>query len=158
MTTIQSETNSAERWSAIGWLVLRLGIGCTFLFSHGLPKLLQGPELWGQLGQAMGFLGITFLPVVWGFLAALAEALGGLLLIVGLCVRPAAAFMLITMLVATRFHMAQGEPFLHPLELAVVFLALLVSGGGPLGISGLLPKKKAAKEAAEDEGEASASE
>ena len=33
-------------------LVLRIGIGCMFLF-HGAPKLFGGAEKWAQVGVAM---------------------------------------------------------------------------------------------------------
>jgi putative oxidoreductase len=113
-----------------GWLVLRFGIGATFLFVHGGPKLLAGPEKWTQLGGAMGLIGITFAPVFWGFMAAISETLGGLLLMLGAFVRPAALLMFITMTVASIFHHSRGESLMHPLELAIVFLALLVGGEG----------------------------
>ena len=134
---MSSHTSKATQWSAAGWFVLRLGIGITFLFLHGGPKLLGGPETWVKLGGAMGSLGISFAPVFWGFCAALAEALGGLLLILGLFVRPAAVFMLITMFVAVVFHAQNGESIAHPLEMAIVFAALIVSGGGPWRVTRL---------------------
>lgn len=121
---------STDTYLHTGWLVLRIGIGATFLFVHGGPKLLAGPEKWTQLGGAMGLLGITFVPVFWGFMAAISEALGGLLLMLGAFVRPAALLMFITMGVASFLHHSRGESFMHPLELSIVFLALIIGGGG----------------------------
>ncbi len=134
--------SSQTRWADAGWLILRLGIGATFLFVHGGPKLLAGTEKWAWLGGAMGHLGITFAPAFWGFLAALSEGLGGLLLMLGLFVRPAAAFMLVTMLVAALHHHAQGDSFVYPLELAVVFLALLIGGSGRYALGRCLCRAK----------------
>lgn len=119
-----------DKWLHLGLLLLRLGIGAAFLFVHGGPKLLAGPEKWEKLGGAMAVFGITFAPVFWGFMAAISEALGGLLLMVGLLVRPSAFLMLITMIVATGLHMSNGSSYMHPLEMSLVFLALTVSGGG----------------------------
>ncbi|MFW5856254.1 MAG: DoxX family protein, partial [Planctomycetota bacterium] len=124
-----------------GLLVLRLGLGITFLFVHGVPKLMGGTEKWEGVGQAMAFFGITFAPAVWGFLAGLAEALGGLLLILGLWVRPAAAFLLVVMIVAITFHANAGTSYMHPLEMGIVFLALLVGGGGRYGLCALLGRE-----------------
>jgi putative oxidoreductase len=121
-------------------LLLRIGIGLFFL-GHGIPKLLGGPEKWAALGGAMGNIGISFTPTFWGFMAAISEALGGLLLILGLLVRPAAALMFFTMLIATIMHLKTGGGFgkvSHPGEMAVVFLALLVAGGGRYGLGALI--------------------
>lgn len=127
--------------ASVGLLVLRIGIGLTFLMVHGWPKLTGGPETWAHLGGAMGLLGITFKPVFWGFIAAVSEALGGLFLIIGFVVRPAALLLMITMGVALLLHASKGESFMHPLELGIVFLALFVSGGGPYSLDHLLKKK-----------------
>jgi putative oxidoreductase len=91
-----------------GLLVLRVGIGIMFLL-HGAPKLFGGPSKWTGVGGAMGNLGITFMPAFWGFMAGLAEFGGGLLLILGLFVRPAAAFLIFTMFVAAMNHIAGGD-------------------------------------------------
>ncbi len=125
-------TTNSNFSSDAGLLVLRLGIGIIFLF-HGVPKLLGGPETWGKLGLAMGNLGITFYPVFWGFMAAVAEGVGGFFLIIGFLVRPSAGMMTFTMIVATSMHYFKGDGFgkySHSLSLAVVFLALMIMGGG----------------------------
>ena len=134
-----------------GLLVLRVGIGLFFL-GHGVPKLLAGPERWGQLGQAMGLIGITFLPGLWGFMAAISEALGGLLLIAGFLVRPTAALMFATMLLAAVQHLSNGHgfgPFSHPGKMAVVFIALIITGGGAYSIELLLRKNPTQAEPAQ---------
>ena len=71
-----------------GMLVIRIGIGLLFL-NHGVPKLLGGPEFWAKLGSAMGNFGIDFGHAFFGFFAAFAEAVGGLLLISGFLLHPA---------------------------------------------------------------------
>lgn len=134
-----------ERAVSAGLLLLRLGLGVVFLF-HGVPKLAAGPEQWTQLGGAMAVFGITFAPVFWGLMAALAEALGGALLILGLLVRPAAFFLLVTMIVATTMLAGGDNGFsrvAHPLSLAIVFLALLVTGGGRYALGAAIPGLKA---------------
>ncbi|MGM0461668.1 MAG: DoxX family protein [Fibrobacterota bacterium] len=114
-----------------GLLFLRIGIGITMML-HGVPKLLGGPEQWTNIGtMGMGALGITFAPAFWGLIAALSEALGGLLLILGKYVRPAAFFLFFTMLAAALFHLSQGSGFkgsAHAIELAVLFAALFIIG------------------------------
>ena len=116
-----------------GLLVARAGVGAMFIL-HGWPKLIGGPEKWGQLGGAMGNLGVDFAPVFWGLMAALAEFGGGALLIAGLFHRAAAAMMAFTMLVAVVMHATAGDPFIpkvsYPLELCIVFVALFLAGPG----------------------------
>ena len=115
-----------------GLLVLRVGMGIMFL-THGYPKIAGGPEVWGGIGSAMGVFGITFAPAMWGFFAALSEFGGGLLLIAGMGVRIAAAFMAFTMAVATAKHLAAGDGISgasHALEAGIVFLSLVVMGAG----------------------------
>lgn len=117
----------------LGLLALRLGVGFFFFYVHGLPKLMAGPELWAKLGGAMGNLGINFAPVFWGFLAASAECLGGLFLMLGLLTRPAAAVLCFNMLVATVMHLSSGDGLKgasHAAESLFVFLALLLAGAG----------------------------
>ena len=67
-----------DRYTNIGILFIRIGIGLMFIL-HGWPKFTGGPEKWAGLGAyGMGTLGINFLPVFWGFMAAAAEFLGGI--------------------------------------------------------------------------------
>ena len=115
-----------------GLLLLRVGIGILFLV-HGVPKLLAGTALWEKLGGSMGLLGIHFAPTFWGFMASFSEAVGGFCLVIGLFVRPAAALLAFTMIVATLFLVPKQADFAaisNPAHMIVVFLALLVSGGG----------------------------
>lgn len=129
----------------LGWFILRLGYGIMFIL-HGAPKVFGGPEKWGQLGSSMEMLGIGFGHTVWGFLAGLAEFGGGICLVLGLFTRPAAVLLLATMLVAATRHIMNDDPFAaisHPIEAAVVFLAILIGGAGSISLDARLfgPKK-----------------
>lgn len=122
-----------------GLLLLRVGLGAAFI-THGVPKLLGGPETWQALGGAMTNLGVHFAPAVWGLAAALSEAGGGLLFALGLLFRPACAALLATMAVALVMHLGKGDPFLvysHALDDGVVFLALFIAGPGSLSLDRL---------------------
>lgn len=117
----------------LGLLILRLGIGLMFFFVHGIPKLQGGPEMWGKIGGAMGHFGITFFPVLWGFLASVTEGIGGLMLALGIFTRTSAAFMAFTMLIAAAHHLKSGDPVStasHAIEAGFVFLALVWLGAG----------------------------
>lgn len=134
---------SEQRNTDIGLLVLRIGIGIMFIW-HGFPKLSAGPELWANLGKAMEFLGIGFAPAFWGFMAAFAECVGGVCLIIGLGFRAAAALMAITMFVAASMHIGKGDGLkgaAHAVELCIVFISLLITGAGRFSLADKMPIK-----------------
>ncbi|MGH2569584.1 MAG: DoxX family protein [bacterium] len=122
----------------LGLLIVRAIVGTSMLLFHGWGKLSGGPERWASTGGAMENLGITFLPVMWGFLAACSESIGSVLLTLGILVRPAAVALATTMLVAIARHLSlpAGEPgsgwdaASHALELLAVYVALLLAGPG----------------------------
>ena len=78
------------------------------------------------------------LPIAWGFLAAVTEGIGGLLLVLGVFYRPTCLFLCFTMIVATLKHFSEGDNFMmvtsHPFELAFVFLGLAFIGPGRFSI------------------------
>lgn len=139
-----------DRFREAGLLLLRLGIGGLFVFYHGPAKMFGGPEVWAEFGKVLPLLGadriftllhIPFSPVFWGFMAAFAEFVGGILLILGLCTRLAAVLMLIDMAVASSAHLVQGQGFAvaaHPVALGIVFLSLIVIGSGCYSLDELL--------------------
>lgn len=135
---------SDDRSLQWGWFILRLGYGMMFI-GHGAPKAFGGPDKWEQLGGSMELLGIGFGHSVWGFLAGLAEFGGGICLVLGLFTRAAAVLLLATMLVAATRHIMNGDPFSavsHPIEAAVVFLAILIAGPGRISLDSRLFQKK----------------
>lgn len=116
-----------------GLLILRVGIGLSMLGLHGWGKIIGGPERWEKIGHAMASFGITFLPVFWGFAAAMAESVGSIFLMLGVFGRKAAIFLAITMGVAGFKHLSEGDGLMrasHALELMIVFIALAMTGPG----------------------------
>ncbi len=127
-----------------GLLILRIGIGIMFM-CHGFPKLAAGVEVWTKLGGALSAMGINFAPTFMGFMAAISEFGGGLLLVLGLFTRPACFFLLSTMVVATLMHVISGDPFVkysHALEAAILFFSLLFIGPGKISLDEKLSKYK----------------
>lgn len=127
------------KYKDFGLLIIRLGLGIMFIW-HGYPKLVGGPKMWGQMGAATGYLGIHFLPVVWGLLAALTETVGGVLLILGLAFRPVCLLLVLNLCVAIAFHLHQtGEMgglggASHAIEDAVMFAGLFFVGPGKYSV------------------------
>lgn len=111
--------NSNPAFNDASLLVLRLFVGLTMALSHGLAKLPPSPQLVEGLAS-MGFP----LPDFFAWCAALAEALGGFLLAVGLLTRPAALFMGITMAVAV--FVAHGADPFQKKELALMYLVVAI--------------------------------
>lgn len=121
-----------DRYKNLGLLLIRVGLGILFIY-HGVPKLIGGPPKWERLGTAAGYLGIHFLPVIWGFASALTESLGGLLIILGLAFRPACILLVINLIVAAVFTYNVSGNFAdstHAIEDAITFAGLFLTGPG----------------------------
>jgi putative oxidoreductase len=118
-----------------GLLIIRVGLGIMFIY-HGYPKLRDGQKMWEQLGESTKYVGIHFLPVVWGLLCALVETVGGLLLVLGLWFRPVCILLIINLLVATAAQLAQGglQVAAHPIEDVIAFVGLLFLGPGKFSV------------------------
>ncbi len=128
--------SSLSKFKNTGLLLIRIGLGIMF-FMHGYPKLLGGPDRWEGVGSAMGNLGVTFLPMFWGLLAALAETVGGICFLLGLFFRPVALALAFTMLVAALSHLDRGDGLKgasHAIELGVVFVGLAFLGPGKYSV------------------------
>lgn len=124
------------KYSNFALLAMRAGVGFMMIM-HGYPKMLGGPERWGKLGESMANFGITYAPEFWGFMAAFAETIGGVLLMLGYFTRPAALLLLLTMVVAATKHLMSEDGLMkasHSIELAFVFLGLFILGAGRYSI------------------------
>jgi putative oxidoreductase len=144
---------SLGKYSDYAPLAIRLLLGTTLVFSHGLPKLME-PDRWENSGRAMAYLGITFAPVFWGFMVGFTEALAGLLFWIGLAVRPASALMIFVMFVATLRSVVNAGGLsglaggsAHPVDFAGGCLALMILGAGALSLDRKLGLEKPAVEA-----------
>jgi len=133
-----------SKYRNIGFLILRIGIGGMFVW-HGSGKVFGGPEVWGKIGGAIGFLGIDFAPKFFGFLAAMSEFGGGICLILGLFFRPACFFMFCTMAVAATMHLSRGDGLQvasHAIEAGILFFSLIFIGPGEHTLDAKICPKK----------------
>jgi len=111
---------------------LRLSIGLLTII-HGAPKIMGGTESWQFFGAAMTSIGIDFLPVMWGFIAAATEFFGGIMFTCGLGTRFSSFFLALMMAIATIWHVQKGDLFMvysFPLSVMCVFITFLWIGGG----------------------------
>lgn len=133
-----------DRFRDLGLLILRFGIGFMFIIVHGGPKIIAGPERWERVGSAMSSIGIDFLPTFWGFIASFTEFFGGIFLMLGLFFRPSLFFLTFTMFIATMLNFERHGTLAgaaHPLEVGLVFLALIFIGPGKYSLDNILQLK-----------------
>jgi len=134
----------ASTHAGLAALALRIPIGIIFV-AHGAQKLFGAFGGYGLEGTGKWMASIGLEP---GYLMALmagsAEFFGGIALLIGLLVRPAAAMLAITMLVAIfSVHFANGlfisnKGYEFGLALLAVSVALAINGAGTLSIDRLL--------------------
>lgn len=123
------------KYKDIALLVARIGIGFTFIYVHGLPKISGGVERWSQIGGAMKSLGITFYPEFWGFMAGFAEFFGGIAILLGLLFRPFALLLIINLFVAMFSNIGkQWLQVTYPLEVMLFMFVMLFTGPGKYSI------------------------
>ncbi len=88
--------------------ILRIALGA-ILIPHGMQKLFGSFGGMGLTANAALFDKIGYSPgMFWGTLVGLTELVGGIMLVIGLFTRFAAAAVLIFMLVAIKFTSAKG--------------------------------------------------
>ena len=116
-------------------LILRVIASVMMIVNHGWNKILAGQEKWNRLGTALtDFIGIEFMSVFFGFMAAFSESIGMVMVIFGIFTRPAAFLLLFTMFVASMNHLVDGKfPELAIMYL-IVMLVLLISGPGKFSL------------------------
>jgi putative oxidoreductase len=124
---------------AIGHFILRVGIGILYMI-HGFSKIMGGTEKWLWLGSQMHYFGITFFPIMWGFMATCAEFFGGLGLVLGFYTRIVAFFPACVMMVAIVMHINKGDDFnttiSHPVSYLLILVSLMFMGGGIWSLRG----------------------
>ena len=132
-----------------GWapLALRIPIGIIFV-AHGAQKLFGAFGGYGLegTGQFMASLGLA--PgYLMALLAGSAEFFGGLALLFGVLVRPAAAALAFAMVVAIfSAHIGKGlfmanNGYEYALALVAASVSLLISGAGRLSVDAVLSER-----------------
>ena len=127
----------------LGLLILRVGVGLSFLFLHGWGKITGGPDRWIGLGKNMPGFGIDAIYMFWGFMASLVETLGAFLFALGYKYRLMAALLFITMLVATITHLERGDGFrgaAHAMKMMFTFFGLMMLTPGKYSLDSMLKK------------------
>lgn len=136
MKTIFS-TGYQQGWLNLWLLILRIGASILML-THGFPKLMKVIDGNMQFGDP---LGIGAGPSL--VLAAFAEAICSILIILGLATRLAVIPLIITMATAA-FIVHANDPFSSqemPLLYLLIYVTLLVTGPGKYAVDQAIGKK-----------------
>ncbi|MCX5695960.1 MAG: DoxX family protein, partial [Candidatus Omnitrophica bacterium] len=121
-------------------LVLRVGLGVMFA-AHGLQKtigLFGGPGVKG-FSEMLSGLGFSN-SVIWAYIAAYTELIGGICVVTGLFTRGAALLLLILIVVAAiKVHIAKGfflsnGGFEYVFIIASICVALILLGPGKFSL------------------------
>lgn len=130
--------------AGLGQLILRIPVGIIFA-AHGSQKLFGWFGGYGLEGTGQWMASIGLNPgYLMAALAGSAELFGGLALILGLLVRPAAAVLAFTMAMAIlSVHIGNGlfmsnNGYEFGLALMAVSVALAVSGAGRVSIDRMI--------------------
>ncbi len=121
-----------SKYKDIALLVARIVVGSFFIFVHGLPKLMGGPQRWERVGSALSNLGIDVWPQFFGFAAGLTEFIGGILIVIGFWFRPATLMISVVLLVAV-IQKVTGEGWFaaaHPAEVLMLMIVFAFVGAG----------------------------
>lgn len=118
---------SDTAWRDAGLLVLRLALAVVFIL-HGYDKLFGATTITGFAGF-LTKLSVP-LPEVFAWIVSIVEFVGGIAVLLGVFVRPAAALIAINM--AFAFMLTKGSLPKGDLDFALfaIALALALSGGG----------------------------
>jgi len=145
MSYLEKITQSNTGFSAFA---LRIPVGLTFM-AHGAQKLFAWFGGYGLEGTGQWMASIGLEPgYTMALLAGSAEFFGGLALVFGLLVRPAALALALTMLVAIfSVHWVNGlfmsnNGYEYALALLAVTVSLVVSGAGNLSLDNIIAKKQ----------------
>ena len=112
----------------LAFLLLRVAVGF-YMINAGYGKMFN-PGKWEWLGSQLPL--IQYAPMLksfFGFMASFAEFFGGIFLVVGVFIQPAALLIMITMLVASHFHYLGDGNIYKPMSLAIGALCVFFANG-----------------------------
>ncbi len=133
--------------TSLSQLALRIPVGIIFV-AHGAQKLFGSFGGYGLEGTGQWMASIGLNPgYLMALLAGSGEFFGGLALILGLLVRPAAALLAFTMVIAiVTVHIGNGlfmsnDGYEFGLALLAASVALAISGAGRGSLDAMLSKE-----------------
>ena len=126
------------------WTFLRVMAGL-LMIHNGLDKLTDVAGF--ATNVVANAMGLPF-PELFTYMAAYAELIGAVLLIVGLLSRPAALVLFLTMVMAIYFHLRAEGFVIQSFELATLYAScfafFFVNGAGNFSLDAVLAKRLSA--------------
>ena len=124
-----------DRMQPLGLLALRLTLGI-IMVAHGSHKV------YGHMHEFAGYVHSLGMPAWLGYVSAVVEFVGGILLIMGFLTRCAGIAVFVDLFIAiARVHWKHGllgnGGYEFPLSLAAIAFALIFLGGGPISIDAI---------------------
>lgn len=132
-------SGGASKAVDVGLALLRVLAGVAMAVNHGAAKIKDPSQIIGGADR-LGFPAPTF----FGWMAAISEFFGGILMALGLATRPAAFLVGCTMFTAA--FMAHASDNFQRREPALLFLFIailyLIAGSGRYGVDALLRRRR----------------
>jgi len=131
-----------ENYASFYWPLIRITAGA-ILLTHGWPKIVAGAQVFAANSLAKrGIEPALFFAYVVIFL----ETVGAILIMLGLFTRAVAALLVIEFLVIIWIHIPNGYAWInrgyeYPLFWGLIFVAILLRGGGPYSLDRKLGKE-----------------
>lgn len=131
-----------ENYASLYWPIIRITAGA-ILFTHGWPKLVAGAQVFAA--NSLAKRGIEpSLP--FAYLVIFLETAGAILIMLGLFTRVIAALLVIEFVVIIWVQMPNGyawtnRGYEYPLFWGLIFLAMVLRGGGPYSLDRKLGKE-----------------
>ena len=123
-----------SKYREAGLLILRVSLGCLFIYLSA-PALLGGAAKWAQFAAPLRHFGILSHLQWWGFAAALAQSIGGVLVLIGFFFRIGLILVLIRLLAYTIATWKIGSLAAYTsLEMCIILASLLLIGPGKFSV------------------------
>jgi putative oxidoreductase len=127
---------------SIGITFLRISFGVVFTI-FGYKKLMSSSSNLTQVGSAIGYFGIMWGHLWWGYLAALTEFFGGISYFLGFYTRLSSLPLIVLLIVAIQFHMSSGDNFTKwgfPLTCLCIVICFFIAGSGQYSLDNYIEK------------------
>ncbi len=131
-----------ENYASLYWPLIRITAGA-ILFTHGWPKIVAGAQVFAANSLAKRGIEPALL---FAYVVILLETVGAILIMLGLFTRVIAALLVIEFMVIIWVQMPNGYSWVnrgyeYPLFWGLIFVAMLLRGGGPYSLDRKLGKE-----------------
>lgn len=131
-----------QKYADLYWPLIRVTAG-VILFTHGWPKLMAGVQAFAAGSLARRGIEPS---VPLAYIVVFLETAGAVLIVLGLFTRPIAAMLVVEFLVIIWVQSPNGyawtnRGYEYPLFWGLIFLSMVLRGGGPYSLDRKLGKE-----------------